>query len=228
MKSVGIERGVSLGNSTDVFGKWCLDERIRLMEQDHKLFSDFEVLKRIAAVDKNDPANYTYQKSVGHLGRVGFKLQQLEVSRFDPEIAGLCIYSCLKLAVGQQVRRAYTVAVDQTTFEEMMHETPDQSLFIGVDVGTPQDLGTKYEALKKVYIESLDGITDRATVGSDWFLKESESIRLINESEKVSFGMAAAVLSAAVEYHDSFEAVALRPPSSDAENVELVFPFRNK
>jgi hypothetical protein len=228
MISVGIEKSISPDNSPGIFSEWCLNERRRLMEQDHKLFSDIEVLRKIASVDRNDPANYTYQKSIGHLGRVSFRLQQLESSRFDPEIAGLCIYSCLKLAVGQQVRRAYTVATDQEAFVGLMNEQPDQ-LFCGIDyVASAEGLINRYKKLQEVYVDTLDAVTDRANTGSDWSLPSSESVSLIDISEKASFGMAASVLYATSEHIGTIELVPLRPPSSDADNVDFVYPFKNK
>lgn len=220
MSSQPRESHVGVINDSEVFDDWCRTERRRLLEQDHRLFSDVDRLRSIASVDKDNPANYTYQKSLGHLGRIGLRLDQLAATNYDPEVAGPVIYSCLKLAVGQQVRYAYTVAYDQSDFNKIMetyrtvHPTPRTAI----------DLGGQYEEMKQEYVSTLDEVTARAASGQDWSLRECASTDLILRGEKLSIDMAAKVLDTTAIYNP-IDAISLRPPSSDVEEVPLSHPF---
>jgi hypothetical protein len=210
----------SLSNVSEVFNSWCCLERQRLLEQEHELFSDIERLRASAAVDKDNPANYTYQKSMGHLGRIGVRLQQLEISSYNPDVAGFALFSCLKLAVGQQVRFAYTSSETQSEFNYVMSNYE----LVDPIASSITDTTDQYQTMKPEYIEALDVTTELAALGTDWSLKQSKSLDAIVYGEQLSISMAYSIFDA-IAMNVPVVSIALRPPSSDADEVPLSYPF---
>ncbi len=220
--------------ASQVFTGWLKSEHARvhtLTLKDPSIMSDLNAMRSATASEYDSYENIPARKTEQHLVRARLRLESLE-DDYDLEIAGRGLSDILKLVAGQQVKRALAMSRTQAEFSSFattMYLTTPISVHSAcvMDVADPTESITPALDLLDFKVEgSLRAINQLSREGSDWGELNSPMTQAAWLGEVACIEAAFSAIEYVAARTGSYEAVPLRPPAKDDQDIEPIFPFQ--